>query len=276
VLAIVAAAGAPSHARPSDTQERRYRDPAGWSLAYPETMSLERSSARLRVTIAEVTVASFAPRPAVVSGRTGETAWIRVDPPLDAHSEFPSDAVAFRIVRRAGGPVPILDAPETRSPLPLATFEPSREYPGTEPRPLEQTVVANGRTYTAQAWIGESASPELRAALDQVVSSLTFPRLRPGTRVGDGFTVLGYERRYPPGSFTRVRAQGQPFYLVHAPGGFYAIGWRWQSLTGGYKSRCRLELDPRRQEFFCTNVRARWTASGACSSSRMACAAAIP
>ncbi len=261
-LAIAAAAGAAGHARSSDAQVQRYRDPGGWSLTYPESMFLERSSARLRVTISEVTVASFAPQPAVVSGRTGETAWIRVDPPLDAQGTFPADGVAFRIVRREGGPLPILDAPETRFPLRLATFEPSSWYSGTEPRPVEQTVVAAGRTYTAQAWIGQQAPSELRSALERVVSSLSFPRLRPGTRVGDGFTVLQHERRYPPGSFTRVRAQGEAFYLVHAPGGFYAIGWRQQTLAGGYKSRCRLRLDRPRREFFCANMRARWDRVG--------------
>jgi hypothetical protein len=82
------------------------------------------------------------------------------------------------------------------------------------------------------------------------------------TLVGDGFTVLKLESRYPLASFTRVRAQGVPFYLVHAPGGFYGVGWRWETLTGGYKSRCRLQLDPRRRQFFCTNMRARWDRVG--------------
>lgn len=262
-LAIVVIPTAAGQAvRSGGSHERHYRDPAGWSLAYPRTMFLERSGARLRVTFSEVTVASFEPRRAVVSGRTGDTAWIRVDPPRDARGEFPSEGVAFRIVRREGGPAPILDSPEARFPLRLAAFEPSNAYPGTQPQPLERTVVANGRTYTAQAWIGESAAPELRAALERVVSSLSFPRLRPGTLVGDGFTVLRLERRYPIRSFARVRAQGQPFYLVHAPGGFYGIGWREQTLAGGYKSRCALALDARRREFYCTNMRARWDRVG--------------
>jgi len=265
VLALVFATAGSVHgqaARSREPLERHYRDQAGWSLVYPESMFLERSEARSRVTVSAVTVASFEPQPAVVSGRTGETAWIRVGPPLDARHEFPADGVAFRVLRREGGPAPILELPETRFPLRLATFEPSAAYPGTKPIPLELTVVASGRIYSAQAWIGEAASPVLRAALERVVSSLAFPHPQPGTLVGDGFTVLALESRYPARSFTRVRAQGQPFYLVHAPGGFYALGWRWQSLSGGYKSRCRLELDTRRREFFCTNIRARWDRVG--------------
>jgi hypothetical protein len=49
---------------------------------------------------------------------------------------------------------------------------------------------------------------------------------------------------------------------VHAPGGFYAIGWKWQSLAGGYKSRCHMRLDRARKEFSCTNMRARWDRVG--------------
>ena len=98
--------------------------------------------------------------------------------------------------------------------------------------------------------------------LARVVASLSFPRLQVGETVGYGFRVFEPARRYPVGSFTRVRAQGQPFYLVHAPGGFYAIGWKWQSLAGGYKSRCDLRLDRARKRFLCTNMAARWDRVG--------------
>lgn len=262
-LAIATTATAAGEAaRSSESQELHYRDPAGWSLAYPETMFLERSEARLRASVFEVTVASFEPRTAVTSGSTADGAWWRIDPPRDTLGVFPADGLAFRMQRLEGGPAPVLDLPETRLPLRLASFTDSDAYPGTSPRPLARTVVANGRNYLALAWIGESASPELRTSLERVVSSLTFPRLRAGTQVGDGFSVLRLETRYPLGSFTRVRAQGQPFYFVHAPGGFYGVGWRQQTLAGGYKARCALALDARRREFFCTNMRARWDRVG--------------
>lgn len=262
-LAIATAGGAPGQAaHSSESQERPYRDPAGWSLAYPESMFLERSEARLRASVFEVTVASFEPRTAVTSGSSSDGAWWRIGPPRDGQGVFPADGVAFRMERLEGGPAPVLDSPETRFPLRLASFADSDAYPDSSPRPLARAVVASGRNYFALAWIGESASPELRASLERVVSSLAFPRLRPGTLVGYGFTVLQPKRRYPLGSFTRVRAQGEPFYLVHAPGGFYAVGWRSQTLAGGYKSRCELALDARRREFFCTNLRARWDRVG--------------
>jgi hypothetical protein len=262
VLAVATAGGMTGDAHSSELQEQHYRDQAGWSLAYPESMFLERSGARLRAAVSEVTIASFPPRAAVRSGSSAHGSWWRVDRPLDMRGAFPSDAVAFRVVRAEGGAPPDLESAETRFRLDLASFHASDQYPNAEPRPLEQSVVANGRTYTALAWIGEKAAPELRASLERVVSSLAFPSLHPGTLVGDGFTVLKLESRYPLALFTRVRAQGVPFYLVHAPGGFYGVGWRWETLTGGYKSRCRLQLDPRHREFFCTNMRARWDRVG--------------
>jgi hypothetical protein len=122
--------------------------------------------------------------------------------------------------------------------------------------------VADGRNYVADAWIGPKASASQRATLATIVSSLSFPRLHAGRTVGYGFRVLQSSSRYPVGSFTRVRVGRQPFYLVHAPGGFYAIGWTWQTLSGGYKSRCALRLDQSTKQFFCTNISARWDRVG--------------
>src|SRR5919204_1091663 len=251
LLAVVAAIATACHASHASGRGGRYVDPLGWSLRYPCGMHLEHSHASLRIEVDEVTVASFAMRRAVHSGSTANGGWLRVDPPRDRHDRFPADGVAFRILRREGGPAPVVELPESRFPLRLASF-------GRAAR----MVVADGRDYVAQAWVGARASAAKRSLLARVVSSLAFPRLRPGETVGYGFSVLERASRYPVGSFTRVRVQGQPFSLVHAPGGFYAIGWTWQSLEGGYKSRCRLRLDRARKEFFCTNMRARWDRVG--------------
>lgn len=124
------------------------------------------------------------------------------------------------------------------------------------------SLTADGRNYLAAVWIGPDASTASRDTVARLVSSVSFPRLHIGSTIGYGFTVLEPARRYPVGSFTRVRAQGQPYYLVHAPGGFYAIGGRWQSLEGGYKSRCALQLDRRTHDFYCTNMAARWDRAG--------------
>jgi hypothetical protein len=251
LLALVAAIATACSASGTSGRAGRYVDSLGWSLRYPRGMHLEHSHASLRIDVWEVTVASFAMRRAVHSGSTANGGWLRVDPPRDRHGRFPDDGVAFRILRREGGPAPELELPESRFPLRLASFGRA-----------ERSVVADGRDYLAQAWVGQKASAADRAALGRVVSSLAFPRLRVGETVGHGFRVLEPASRYRVGSFTRVRAQGQPFYLVHAPGGFYAVGWKWQSLAGGYKSRCDLRLDRARKEFSCTNMDARWDRIG--------------
>jgi hypothetical protein len=212
--------------------------------------------------VREVTVASFAPRAAVRTGSTRSSSWLRVDPPTDAAGRFGSDHVAFRMVSREGGPAPDVEASESRFPLAIARFGPTLEYRSTVPRARMLRVVADGRVYWTYVWIGRDASAERRAALARVVSSLAFPRLHSGQVVGYSFSVLQPSGHYRVGSFTRVRVQRQPFYLVRAPGGFYAVGWKWQSLEGGYKSRCRLHFDVRRREFFCTNMRARWDRIG--------------
>jgi hypothetical protein len=81
-----------------------------------------------------------------------------------------ADGVAFRIVRSAGGPFPNVELHETRFPLRLSSFRRSGEYPHTRPRPLEQRVVADGRDYFAQAWIGARAPAPLRALLEPIIS----------------------------------------------------------------------------------------------------------
>lgn len=240
----------------------RYVDPLGWSISSPRSMHLERARSPRFLGISIVQVASFPLRNPIRSGSTANGSWMRVDPPRDPRGAFPADGVAFRIVRSEGGPVPDLELPESRFPIRLATFGRSRAYANTSPHPLGRTVVADGRNYTAQAWIGPKASTAERATLARVVSSLAFPHPRVGQTVGYGFRVFEQASRYPAGSFTRLRAQGQPFYLAHAPGGFYALGWRWESLAGGYKSHCDLRLDPARKRFFCTNMTASWDLVG--------------
>lgn len=248
----------------SGSSTYRYVDPLGWSLRYPSGMYLERSQSPryIRLNVFQVTVASFPLRDPIRSGSTPRSAWMRVDAPRDPRGAFPANGIAFRVLRSEGGPGPDVELAESRFPLRLASFGRSSMYANTTPSAIGRTVVADGRNYVVQAWIGPKASAASRATLAQVVSSLAFPRLRVGETVGYGFRVFASARSYPVGSFTRVRVQGQPFYLVHAPGGFYAVGWTWQSLSGGYKSHCRLSFDATRRQFFCTNMRARWDRIG--------------
>jgi hypothetical protein len=230
-------------------------------------MQLERSGAQDRISVQEVTIASFAPRTAVRTGPTSDGSFVRIDPPRDAQGRFPADGVAFRLLAMEGGPPPDLELPESAFPLRLDSFHAGQLCGDRTSDGIGRQVVADGRTYFACAWIGGDATAAARASLARVVASLAFPALEPGDVVR-GFTVLGPAAAYPAGSLTRVIARlspethGEPFYLVHAPGGFYALGWREPGNDRGYRSRCLLELDRSRRELFCRNFAARWDRVG--------------
>jgi hypothetical protein len=239
------------------TETGVYADPEGWSLVYPREMHVERSAWTGRHPLDQVTVASFALRTAV--GPTGN-----VDPPLDPHGRFPEGAVAFRLMLREGYPLESasLDDPDSSFPIDLETFVPS-EYPDKNAPPsVSRSIHANGRRYRVIAWIAPEAPRALRARLGEVVRSVSFRPLLPGTVVGSGFAVLERDTHYPVGSFTSVHAGGLPFVLVHAPGGFYALGWNWSGPPGGYRSSCRPRVDEQRKELCCADCGARWDRLG--------------
>lgn len=269
-----------------------YTDSAGWSFTYPATLRLEHSAAASLASFSEVTVANFSQTRAVHSGPTPDGFFIRVDPPLDASGQFPNTGVAFRMELVVGGPAPDVAVPDSRFPISLGTFirrgSYYRQLP-TVPLPWQRPVDADGEHYTALAWIGRDASPGQVRALEAVITSLSFPRLHPGTVVGYGLSVLQPANRFPVGSFRVVyvtdgHSHTAPFYLVHAPGrlsrasgqispcfaeagctppgAFYALGWTMNDPPGGYASRCDLRLDARREQFYCTNSTARWDRVG--------------
>ena len=226
----------------------RYTDPAGWSVWHPG-LTVEHSGADMRASVSEVTFASFPQRPAVHVFHTANSGGFRVDPPFDRTTDrFPADGIALRIMRESGGPPRDLETPETSLPIRLADFTAADFTSARAPRARELTVTADGNSYLVLAWVGPNAPAAAPRLLD-VIGSLSFPPLRPGTTVGGGFQVFQPVDRFPAGMFLRVLVAGQPFWLVHAPGGFYTVGWQTQTITGGYKSRCDLRLDSSRHEF---------------------------
>lgn len=248
-VTAAAAAGQPA--------ERRAQAPGGSSFSYPASLHLERSHSAsfIMISVSEATVASFPLRSPIVEHHSSRSSTMRVEPARDPAGRFPPDGIAFRVLLQQGGP-PVLDSkPETRFPLRLSSFR----RMGTNA--YGRSVEADGIGLSLEVWIGPRASTTARAELASMVSSLAVPRLHPGETAGS-FAVLRPARSYPVGSFTRLRVQGQPFYLVHAPGGFYGIGWTWESLAGGYKSRCELRLDEATKQFYCSNMRARWDRVG--------------
>jgi hypothetical protein len=156
-------------------------------------------------------------------------------------------------------------------------------------------IDADGEHYTGIVLIGPQASVQQRAELARVIASLVFAPFHSGTVVS-GLAALGPASRYPVGSFTLVhvpagncaagtqacRSGGTPFYLVHGPGvlqpdlirpcpqagacappgAFYAVSWTTPSQHGDYAQRCNLRFDSRADEFYCTNMHARWDRVG--------------
>jgi hypothetical protein len=246
VAALLAVAGAASAA----PQERRYRDPKfGWSLARLPGLRLTVVDARpgMRYHLNGATVASF------VGART--------DGKFD---RFPPSGVAFGFFHREGGPAPDVEGPEARFPLSRRGFGRSVSR---QPAALVfyRHVVANGNEFNAYVWIGPRSSKTARASIWRVVRSLRFPPLRTGSFTGYGFYVLDKTRRYPLRSVTRHSLDDPieglvPFYLVHAPGGFYTLSWP-ENLDRGYKN-CDVQLDRPQLEFFCRENGARWNRVG--------------
>lgn len=242
----------------SSSSRQRYVDSAGWSIAYPQSLQIERSVWTGRYALSQVTVASFAMRPAV--GPTGNVA-----PPLDADGRFPDGSVAFRMLLQAGRPGQLsltLDDAESRFPIALDSFEASEEQNETAPPSIWRSILANGNSWRARAWIAHDAPRTLRSQLADVVASLTFPALSPGAITGIGFMVLEDQDAYPIGSFTAVRAGGLPLLLVHAPGGFYALGWNWSGPPDTYRATCDHHVDTQRDEIYCAACEARWDRIG--------------
>jgi hypothetical protein len=222
-------------------------------------MHIERSEWTGNRAFSQVTIASFAMRKAV--GPTGN-----IDPPLDLQGRFPSGAVAFRMILRGGfspGLSVALEHPESSFPIHLDAFVAPEYVDKDVPASIWRSIDASGQYYHAIAWIAPDAPESLRATLAQVLGSLSFAPLRPGTVVGAGSTVLEPEDRYPLGSFTPSRASGLPLCVVHAPGGFYALGWNWPGgPPGGYRSSCDPRVDQQRTQLYCADCDARWDRVG--------------
>ena len=77
--------------------------------------------------------------------------------------------------------------------------------------------------------------------------------------------MLGRAERYPVGSIVRYGPEDldpgtEPFFLVRAPGGFYAVYGTGDFGDRGYDG-CRLRFDRAAREFWCANG-ARWDIVG--------------
>lgn len=156
------------HSIATVTRSVRYVDPTGWSLRYPSSLSVERSTSGPGLaTFTELTVANFAQRRAVVSGKTHDGGFILVHPPLDRAGRFPADGIAFRMLLVDGGPEPIGTVADSRFPIKLSTFRRPQQsdFPPTDykalgvPHELTRPIDADGQHYQAQFSSGRRCRP---------------------------------------------------------------------------------------------------------------------
>jgi hypothetical protein len=260
-LVLVAAILGSARGAAIPSQMVLYRDPDGWTISYRPELHFEQSSAFSHYPMREVTIATFEPAAGIRTATAGATTAIAGYPPANEAGVFPPDGAAVRISSVFGPPSVGLPAPpETRFPIELADLTAA---PRGEPFPaLETSVNAFGLAYRLQVWIGPEASALTRGDIANMVRAFGFTSLLPGTTVGS-YDVLPLARSYRPRSATRVVVRDQAYYLVHAPGGWYAVGWHGTGLSpAGYEASCRMNFQPGGFLFTCPRLGLIWNRIG--------------
>jgi hypothetical protein len=236
-----------------------YRDAElGWSLSHPPGYTADPFDVSTRLDIRGVTISNFGL--SVVPFNEG----------MDPLRSFPASGVAFMVWTFEGGPMGPPPTSEASFPLdPSGFHRVDRIAGGAEPVPMHLSFGARGRPYSAAIWIGAEADPADRAAMMEVVRSLRFDPLVPGTIVGQ-FYVIGPASDFAHGSVNRIDETDLPrehgsfseraaFFVVRGPGGFYGVsGLRLLP----DQSECELEFDPDAFEFVCPVNGARWNHLG--------------
>jgi hypothetical protein len=242
--------------------EETYRDATfRWSIAYPSSLRLEPiTTDRGRFELDGIVLTNFVPARTDDGSGVPAMGWLR---------SFPDDGVALQFwhLESLGDDPPLADDPV---PMSLGSLTPTDRYVGgSEPRPRYAWFHANGTSFNVAVWLGPSASEDDRAAIEDALSSIRFAALEPWTMWRDWYYVLGDAQDYPVGSVTPIPATQLPvpegfdtsegIYLVHAPGGFYAIPLtaRLQALPA-----CRVRFDPETFRFSCPGIGMTWDRNG--------------
>ena len=207
--------GAISGTPPAEREWRTYTDDLGWSIDYPSDWTVTPIATQGR---ASFTGASFANYSQTLAPSEATPSPV----PPDSGS-IPADGVVLTITHREGGPGPAMDQDDSSFPLSMDDFAPTPTPQGVAHWTLE--VRGNGLAYLADVWAGSDAASHLPAALSRMIASIWFPEPTKGA-VLNGYLVMDAAEAYPVGSGTLVAdtpSGVQPFMLIHAPGGFYAL-----------------------------------------------------
>ena len=208
--------------------EATYTEPTfRYTLTYPERWDVARVAIRSRASIWSTAVANsdarrLLPRPRVFHGFP--SGWV---PAPAEKSDFPAERVALRISALEGGPPGLYEPPEARFPLRLSTWQVDSAPRGVAERRV-RAFTANGRTFTAEAWIGREAGEGDRRALARVVESIRFPALAEGATAAGRYRVLARASRYAVGSVTWLQEgtlylDSPGVFLIRTPRGFYGL-----------------------------------------------------
>lgn len=229
-----------------DSGDTRYRNTqAGWTISYPKELETTVVDIQGFVSLNGVAISNF-------KGITARR-WLEFQ-------RFPDDGVAFIFLIRSGGPAPDTEPPEARFPLSPANFRLSRGTQRSAPEPLALPIVANGLPYTASVWFGPKSSSAARETIWSVVRSLRFPPQKTRTMSGY-YYVLEDASHYPVDSVVRFDGRPSsyvpPFFLVHAPRGFYAVSWQPK-----FEPTCNMGFNRPKLEFYCRTSRGRWDRMG--------------
>jgi hypothetical protein len=159
---------------------RQYNSPLGWSIRLPHRMYLEHSTGGgISFGVDEATVANFRVQPGVREHLTPNGRQIfEVPPQKHLGGRFPADGIAVRVLWfQSLGPISPKGA--THPPLRLSSFNRAawRWYPDTRPRPLQEKLALNRRTYYVQVWTGPGAAARQRSLLAQIVASISARRI---------------------------------------------------------------------------------------------------
>ena len=171
---------------------RPYRDVTGWRVLYGASYHVEVSEQELGLSIVEVTIANFRPRPGIVEDTYPGGGDVRAVPPLRQGGPVPGDGIALRVVSNQAAPALCHSRPSR--PLSLASCRPSRACPASllynattgetlyagryhgAPRSLARAICVNGAESTVVVWIGPRATAASVTPLARMIESLTLPR----------------------------------------------------------------------------------------------------
>jgi hypothetical protein len=246
--------------RPAHGLRTYHNQRFGWAIRYPAAWRIGHFQSAGMIESDGVRITNFVPDLEAPSSGAPPMGWLRT---------FPPRGVALQIWYGERFPLP---GPEhdTRLPVTLASLHPIARYVGaSEPRPLFGEASGNGFSFAVAAWFGPHASARDRARVEAILASLHFPRLKAWTFWNDRYYVLGSAAQYPVRSVFLIPAsrlpvppgfkRSEPIYLVHAPGGFYAID---QHPTFQDRLSCDVQFHPETFRFSCPQLGLVWDRLG--------------